>query len=172
MNHMRGIVKDQWGNSLIRGWNGGWMELQEKLGNKIAKLIGADEGEVIVADSTTVNLYRLALSAVMHQSRHNRTRIVTDNLNFPSDVYVFQGICDVVKGSRVEIIPSADDLHGPVSEIGKALDDHTALLSLSHTVFKSGYTYDMTEMTAQAHAAGARWFCGTSATRPEHSPST
>ena len=155
MNYMRNIVTNQWGDSLIRGWRSGWMDLQEKLGNKIAKIIGANEGEVIVADSTTVNLYRLALAAVMHQAKDHRTRIVTDNLNFPSDVYVFQGISNIIKGSRVEIVPSPDNLHGPVTEISRALDDHTALLSLSHTVFKSGYTYDMTELTAQAHAAGA-----------------
>ncbi len=155
MNHMRSIVADQWGDDLIRGWGKHWMGLQSKVGNKIAKLIGADEGEVIVADSTTINLYRLALAAMLYQKQHHRTRIVTDNLNFPSDVYVFEGITDIIKGSRVDIIPSADNISGPVNDLSKALDDHTALLSLSHTVFKSGYTYDMTEITAQAHDAGA-----------------
>ena len=155
MNHMRGIVSDQWGDDLIRGWGKQWMGLQSKIGDKIAQLIGADAGEVIVADSTTINLYRLALSAMLYQAKNHRTRIVTDDLNFPSDVYVFEGITEIIKGSRVDMVASADNISGPVNGISKALDDHTALLSLSHTVFKSGYTYDMTEMTAQAHDAGA-----------------
>lgn len=155
INHMRGVVTRQWGNDLIRGWGNGWLTLQEEVGDKIAKLIGAEPGEVIVADSTTVNLYRLALAAVMYQSKQHRTRIVTDNLNFPSDVHVFHGIADLVQGSRVEIVPSADNLKGPVNDLFNAVDDHTALLSLSHTVFKSGYTYDMADVTARAHDAGA-----------------
>ncbi|MEM9773567.1 MAG: kynureninase [Chloroflexota bacterium] len=155
INHMRQVVRHEWGEDLIRGWNKGWFEIQEKIGNKIAKLIGADEGEVVIADSTTVNLYRLALAAVQHQREQHRTRIVTDDLNFPSDVYVFQAIVDQIKGSRLEIIPSKDTIHGPTTDLIKAIDDHTALLSLSHTVFKSGYTYDMAEITAKAHDAGA-----------------
>ena len=155
MNHMRQVVRREWGEELIRGWNKGWFELQEKIGNKIAQLIGADEGEVVVADSTTVNLYRLALAALQHQEKSHRTRIVTDNLNFPSDVHVFRAISDQIKGGRLEIVPSKDSIHGPTTDLVKAMDDHTALLSLSHTVFKSGYTYDMAEITAKAHGAGA-----------------
>ncbi|MFK7802772.1 MAG: kynureninase [Anaerolineae bacterium] len=155
INHMRGVVKNQWGDDLIRGWSRGWLTLQEELGDKIAQLIGAEPGEVIVADSTTVNLYRLALAAVQYQRQHNRTRIVTDNLNFPSDVHVFYGVADLVQGSRVEIVPSVDNIKGPVNDLINAVDDHTALLSLSHTVFKSGFTYDMIDVTARAHDAGA-----------------
>ena len=155
MNHMRHVVADQWGHDLIRGWQKKWMGIQAEVGDKIAKLIGADPGEVIIADSTTINLYRLALSAMLHQAKSHRTRIVTDDLNFPSDVYVFQGITEVIKGSRIEIVKSNDQIHGPVSELAKAMDDHTALLSLTHTVFKSGYTYDMAEVNAAAHEAGA-----------------
>ena len=155
MNHMHHVVKNEWGNELIRGWQNNWLTLQEKVGDKIGKLIGAEPGEVIIADSTTVNLYRLALAAVQYQRKKHRTRIVTDNLNFPSDVHVFYGISDLVQGSRVEIIPSADGITGPTNDLIGALDDHTALLSLSHTVFKSGYTYDMTDVTARAHDAGA-----------------
>jgi len=154
INHMRGVVKAEWGEGLIRGWTTGWLTLQEELGDKIAKLIGADPGEVIVADSTTVNLYRLALAAVIYQAKQHRTRIVTDDLNFPSDVHVFHGVADLVQGSRVEIVPSADSIRGPVNDLISAVDEHTALLSLSHTVFKSGYTYDMVDVTARAHEAG------------------
>lgn len=155
INHMRKVVRQEWGEDLIRGWNKGWFGIQEQIGNKIAKLIGADEGEVIIADSTTVNLYRLALAAVQHQSKQHRTRIVTDDLNFPSDIYVLQAIAEQTKGSRLEICPSKDSIHGPTTNLIRAMDEHTALLSLSHTVFKSGYTYDMLEMTSKAHNAGA-----------------
>src|SRR5690606_29369424 len=80
------LVRQQWGTRLIRSWNEGWWDASERIGAKIAALIGAQPDEVIVADSTSVNLFKLATAALKAQS--GRTRILTDDLNFPSDVYV------------------------------------------------------------------------------------
>ena len=148
------LVRRQWGDRLIRSWNEGWFPAPERIGARLAGLVGAQPDEVIVADSTSVNFFKLVVAALRRQE--GRTRIVTDNLNFPSDVYVLQGIVDLLGGRhRLTVVPAADGVHGPVEEIAQALDGDTALLTLSHTVFKSGYTYDMAAMTKLAHDAGA-----------------
>lgn len=148
------ITTHRWGERLIRGWNEHWFYLPEQIGAKIAALIGADADEVIVADSTSINLFKLALAALRAQP--GRTRIVTDDLNFPSDLYVLQGVVELLSaGHQLQIVPASDGIHGPVDAIEQALDAQSALLSLSHVVFKSGYRYDMGALTATAHAAGA-----------------
>jgi kynureninase len=148
------VVAHTWGDRLIRSWNEGWFDLPERIGAKIARLIGAQPDEVIVADSTSVNLFKLAVAALRHQA--GRARILTDNLNFPSDLYVLQGIIDLLgQQHRLEVLPALDGIHSPAEALAAALDDDVALLTLSHTVFKSGYTYDMAALTARAHAAGA-----------------
>lgn len=148
------LVQQQWGERLIRGWNEGWFTAPERVGAKIARLIGAQPDEVIVADSTSVNLFKLVVAALRIQ--HGRSRILTDNLNFPSDLYVLQGTIDLLdKEHHLDVVPSPDDIHGPVAELQDRLDNQTALLTLSHTVFKSGYIYDMPAITTAAHAAGA-----------------
>ncbi len=148
------LVREEWGQRLIRGWNEGWFDAPERIGAKIAQLIGAQPDEVIVADSTSVNLFKLVVAALRHQ--HGRPHILTDNLNFPSDIYVIQGAIDLLGNQhRLEIVPAPDDIHGPVDALNAALDEQSALVTLSHTVFKSGYVYDMAAMNAAAHAAGA-----------------
>jgi len=148
------LTRRQWGDRLIRGWNDGWFAAPERIGAKIARLIGAHADEVIVADSTSVNLFKLAVAAL--RARPGRSRVLTDDLNFPSDVYVLRGAIDILdKGHVLEIIPSPDGIHGPEDSLRAAVDGQIALLTLSHTAFKSGYTYDMAGVTAAAHAVGA-----------------
>lgn len=150
---LAGLV-EMWGDRLIRGWNEGWwMELQTRIGDKIARLVGASPGEILIADSTSINLFKLAVAAL--RLRPGRTKIVTDDLNFPSDLYILQGVCRLLGSEyRLEVVPS-DGIHGPVDALAAAVDADTALLTLSHTVFKSGYTYDMQAVTSLAHTAGA-----------------
>jgi len=148
------IVAGQWGRRLIRSWNEGWFDLPARIGDKLARLLGAEAGEIIVADSTSVNLFKLAVAALRHQA--GRTRILTDDLNFPSDVYILQGaVATLGNGHALEIVPSPDGIHGPVDALLERLDERVALVVLSHTVFKSGYVYDMAAITAAAHAVGA-----------------
>lgn len=154
VNLARELVEQQWGARLIRSWNEGWFELPTRIGGKLAALLGAHADEMVIADSTSVNLFKLAVAALRHQ--RGRTRILTDDLNFPSDLYVLQGALDLLGGRhQLEIVPSADDVHGPVDALLARLDDDVALVVLSHTVFKSGYVYDMAMITAAAHAVGA-----------------
>ncbi len=151
---LQDVVHHEWGQRLIRSWNEGWMDAAARIGGKIASLIGAAADEVLLADSTSVNLYKLALAALLAQP--GRHKIVTDDLNFPSDLYILHAVCRLVGGgAHLEVVRTEDGIHGPLEKLAEAIDDNTALLSLSHTAFKSGYTYDMAAMTQMAHEAGA-----------------
>ena len=148
------VVREQWGSRLIRGWNEGWFDAPERVGAKIARLVGAEPDELIVADSTSVNLFKLVVAAL--RARPGRTQIITDDLNFPSDIYILQGLVELLGGQHaLEIARSPDAIHGPAEQIMAQLGEQTALLTLSHTVFKSGYVYNMAALNAAAHAAGA-----------------
>ncbi len=148
---VREVVEGQWGRGLIRSWNEGWWELQLEIGELLSPLIGASPGTVIISDSTSVNLYKLAAAAVRGAPRGSK--IVTEDLNFPSDVYVLAGIADT-HGLGLEVVSTGDHATAEQSVIA-AIDDDTALVSLSHTTFKSGFTYDMAAVTSAAHASGA-----------------
>ncbi len=149
------VVEKEWGDSLIRGWNKGWWEAPRRIGDRIASLLGASSGEIAVSDQTTLNLFKLTLAAL--ELRPNRSKILTDTLNFPSDLYVLQGIGRLL-GGRHEIIriPSADDGIMPnLAAMTAALDDRVALVTLSHVAFKSGFLYEMKAVTDAAHRNGA-----------------
>lgn len=148
------IIGEQWGERLIRSWNETWFTAPERIGAKIAQLIGAHPDEVIIADSTSVNMFKLVTA--MLKAEPDRRRLLTDDLNFPSDLYILQGVIDLLgKQHTLEIARSVDGIHGPIEEVQTLLDERVALLTLSHTVFKSGYTYDMAAMTKAAHDVGA-----------------
>src|SRR5262249_16960383 len=105
-------------------------------------------------DSTSVNLFKLVLAAL--QARPDRVKLVTDDLNFPSDVYVFESALKLVGGqARLEVVRSPDGITVPIQLFEKTVDTKTALVALSHTAFKSGYVHDMAAITALAHAKGA-----------------
>lgn len=151
---LEALVGVEWGARLIRGWNEGWIGLPQTTGDKLARLLGAEPGEVLLADSTTVNVYKLAVAAL--RARPGRRRIVTDDLQFPSDLYALRSAMAAAGGGyKLQIVPSPDGCYGPEAALAAALDEETALLALSHTVFKSAYTYDMAELTRRAHEAGA-----------------
>jgi kynureninase len=148
------VIEQQWGGRLIRAWNEGWIETSATIGAKIAKLVGAQPDEILVADSTSINLFKLAIAALRHQPE--RRKVVSDDLNFPSDLYILQGIIDLL-GNRhhLELVRSADSISLEPSALHAVLDQDTALLSLTHVAFKSAFMYDMAQVTAWAHAAGA-----------------
>ncbi len=148
------VVAGEWGDRLIRSWNEGWWELPFRIGDAIAPIIGARPGEVAVADSTSVNLFKLAVSALDRQAE--RPVVLTDDLNFPSDWYVLEAAARRADGDhRVDVIGSPDGIHGPVDAIVDRLGDDVALVSLSAVTYASGYRYDLEAITAAAHEAGA-----------------
>lgn len=153
IEHMRSVVSDEWGRDLVGSWQKRWWSLPRDLGNVIAPLLGASPDSVIVADSTSVCLYKLALGAL--RERPGRSRIVTDTLNFPTDVYVLSAAAAAIGGVDVVVVDSQRGDDADEDTIVSALDQETALLSLSHVAFKSGYLYNMERLTDAAHSAGA-----------------
>jgi kynureninase len=152
---MKKAVEEEWGTDLIRGWNKGWWESPSRIGEKIASLLGAAEGQAVVGDQTSINLFKLATAALTLQPQ--KKRIITDTFNFPSDLYILQGINNLL-GKRHEIIrigASDNDIMPDLASLEAAIDENTALVTLSHVTFKSGYLYDMTHITELAHRKGA-----------------
>ncbi len=163
------IVDEQWGTDLIRGWNKGWWDAPARVGDKIGQLIGAAAGQTLVNDTVSINLFKLATAALTLQP--NRKRIITDTFNFPSDLYILQGIQKLLSyGGRVdgdalppsyrdhEIIhigSSDNDITPDLAALESAIDENTSLVTLSHVTFKSGYIYDMQRITDLAHRKGA-----------------
>jgi kynureninase len=147
-------VEREWGERLIRAWGEGWMDLPTALGRKIAALLGAQEDEVVVTDATSLNLFKLAVAAL--QARPDRGRIVSDALNFPSDLYVLQGIARLLgKQHTLVLVPSADGIEIQLDALAEAIDAQTALVCLTHVAFKSAFMHDMHGITRLAHEAGA-----------------
>ena len=147
-------VNIEWGERLIRSWNKEWYSKNRELGDKIAPIAGASEGEVIITDTTSVNLYKLAHAAL--KFKEGRRRIVTDELNFPSDLYILQGLVKAFgAGYELVVVSSRDGMTIDTGDLKEKIDDNTALVSLSHVAFKSAFRYNMKEITALAHEKGA-----------------
>jgi kynureninase len=147
------VVAREWGQGLIGSWDG-WMQMPAAVGDLIATaLLGARPGEVVVADSTTVNLYKLAAAAL--DARPRATAIVTDDQNFPTDRYVLQGLASQ-RGIELRTFAS-DPVHGPDGDsLGAALRaGGVGLVCLSHVGYKSGAMADMATLTWLAHEVGA-----------------
>ena len=141
-------VTEEWGKGLIRSWNdAGWIDLPTRVGGKIGTLIGAEPESVVAADSTSVNLFK-CLSAAL-ALRPDRTVIVSEKSNFPTDLYMAEGLSALL-GGRHELRLIEDP-----SELPAALTDDVAVLMLTHVNYRTGYMHDMKATTAAAHEAGA-----------------
>jgi len=147
------FVRGPWAGRLIRGWTDGWLDWPTVLGDRLAAVaLGAAAGQVVVADSTTVLLYKLARAAV--DARPGRHKIVLDTDNFPTDRYVLEAIA-AERGLTLEWIDT-DPLTGITPEqVAAAVNEDTALVLFSHVAYRSGWLADAPEITRIAHAAGA-----------------
>jgi kynureninase len=141
------VMQREWGQSLIRSWTDhGWIDLQFRVGEKIGRLIGAEPGTTVVGDSTSVNLFKL-LAAALDQ-RPDRRVILTEEGNFPTDLYMAQGLTALLqRGHVLRPVPSA--------ELVTALDSEVAVLMLTHVNYRSGAMHDMAALTRAAHTVGA-----------------
>lgn len=145
-------VEDEWGAGLIGSWQD-WLALPEQVGELIGtRVLGAASGEVVVADSTTVNLYRLLVGAV--RARPGRRVVVTDADNFPTDHYVLQGAAREL-GLTVRVVPAHLDTGVDPAELSAAIDEDVSVICLSHVAYRSGALVDLATVTALAHRAGA-----------------
>ena len=143
------VVTQEWGVGLIRSWNSaGWITLPQRVGDKIARLVGAAPGELVVADSTSVNLFKV-LSAALNITAADapqRKTILSERSNFPTDLYIAEALCRE-RGFELQLA-EPDELPG-------LLNERTAVLMLTHVNYRSGRMHDMAALTAAAHAAGA-----------------
>ena len=141
------VIREQWGRDLIQSWNRhDWIDLPITVGEAIAALVGAGPGQVVAADSTSVNLFKLLAAAL--DARPGRKVILSLEDNFPTDLYMAQGLARLLGGDvRLRLVSEAA-LEG-------AMDNDTAVVMLSHVDFRSGWIRDMPELTAAAHSAGA-----------------
>lgn len=144
---MAAAVTDEWGSQLIRGWNkAGWYDIPWRLGDKIGRLIGAQQGETVVCDSTSVNLFKAVAAAC--GLRPERRKIVSEAGNFPTDLYVLDGFKRFA-GNAFEVDIRSRD------EVVDAIDAETAVVVLTHVHYVSGEIFPMTEVSRVAHEAGA-----------------
>ena len=147
---VRQVLEQEWGTGLIGSWNSaGWIDLPQRIGDKIARLVGAAPGELVVADSTSVNLYKVlsAAFAIQRQRDARRNVIVSERSNFPTDLYIAESVAQAAGGRLVLVDTPA--------EIAPTLAADTALLLLTHVNYRTGHLHDMCSLSAAAHAASA-----------------
>jgi len=140
-------VQQEWGEGLIKSWNSaGWIDLPRRLGDRLAPWLGARPGEVLVGDSTSVNLYKVLHAALQLQQGQRRV-VVSERSNFPTDNYIAQSVVRA-HGGELVLVDSPD-------EIPALLDERCAVLMLTHVNYRSGRMHDMALLTRWAHQAGA-----------------
>jgi kynureninase len=140
-------VEQEWGQDLITSWNkAGWIDMPRRLGDRLAPWLGARAGEVLVADSTSVNLYKV-LHAALQLQQGQRTRIVSERSNFPTDNYIAQSVARA-HGGELVLVETPDD-------IPALLDERCAVLMLTHVNYRTGRMHDMALLTRWAQQAGA-----------------
>ncbi|MFD1214102.1 kynureninase [Arthrobacter sp. GCM10027362] len=153
VERVRELMVHDWGGRLIRGWDEGWLQLPERLGDELGLVaLGAGAGQCIVADSTTVLLYKLARAALA--ARPGRRRVVVDRNNFPTDRYVLEGIAAEC-GLELDWLEVPYDGGAEPESVREVAGPDTALVVLSHVAYRSGHLADMQAVTDVVHAAGA-----------------
>ncbi len=144
------IVENQWGKRLIRSWNEHWMSLSNDIATKIAKIVGAQPDEIFVGDTTSLNLYKLLFAALTLQKGKNK--IITDDLNFPTDLYIIQGLIkQQFKAHTLKVLESTNEICMDTTKISEVLDSSTSLITLSLVSYKSSFLYDMKSINKLAH---------------------
>ena len=141
------LIEREWGQDLVTSWNKhGWIELPRRIGDKLARLIGAGSGEVVVADSTSVNLFKLL--AVALRLAPSRRVILSERDNFPTDLYIAEGLTALLgQGHALRLVES--------DALAAAIDTETAVVMLTHVNYRTGAMHDMAALTEAAHRAGA-----------------
>lgn len=147
------FVRTQWGGRLIRGWDEEWLQLPERVGDRIGTIaLGAGAGQCVVADSTSVLLYKVIHAALA--ARPDRTEIVIERDNFPTDRFIVEAIA-ADRGLTVRWVESGYDAGPTADDVAGALGPETAVVVLSHVAYRSAYIADMLSITRSAHDAGA-----------------
>ena len=152
LQRARDVVEKEWGEGLIGSWNSaGWRGLPERLGNRLARLIGAGEDEVVITDTTSINLFKVLVAALRVQAERDPSRkvIVTERSNFPTDIYMAEGLADMLQqGYSLRLVDAPEELPA-------AIGTDTAVALITQVNYKTGHLHDMAALTALAHECGA-----------------
>ena len=153
LDRLREVLEVEWGGALIRSWSTGWAELPLRVGDLLgASVLGAAEGQTVVADSTSVNIYKALHAAA--GLRAGRSEIVVTEADFPTDRYLVEAVADQ-RGLTVRWLPSSERGGVAADDLAGALSDSTAVVLLSHVDYRSGYLADLPGITAAVHDVGA-----------------
>lgn len=141
------VITDEWGQMLITGWNkAGWMEQPTRVGDRIARLIGAEAGHVVMGDTLSIKVYQALASAL--EMRPDRRVILSDSGNFPSDLYMAEGlIASLARGHELRVVAPED--------VAANITEDVAVTLITEVDYRTGRKHDMADLTARAHAAGA-----------------
>ena len=147
VNTVNTTLTDEWGEMVIRGWNrAGWMEKPRRIGDRIARLIGADAGTVVLGDTLSIKVYQALASAL--DLRPNRRIVLSDNGNFPTDLYMADGLIKSLdRGYRLDVTDP--------EKVADAITEEVAVVMLTHVDYRTGRMHDMAAITQKAHAMGA-----------------
>ena len=162
---LQNVVENEWGNNLIQSWNDYWLETVDRISFKLEKLFKSSKNEIIIGESTSVYLYQI-LSSLINSNKYN-THFISDNLNFPSDLYVIDGICKTKEGCTSTIVDYDSDIEANIDLLKKSIKEKPGIVCLSLVSYKSSWLYPMKDLNKWAyennsiivwdlsHAAGA-----------------
>ena len=147
MERARSVIEDEWGEMLIRAWNtAGWMDQPRRIGDQIALIVGAAQGTVVVGDTLSIKVYQ-ALASALEMCPHRKV-VLSDTGNFPTDLYMADGLIRSLGGDHVLRIVEPE-------AVEEAIDEEVAVLMLTHVDYRTGRMHDMARLTEKAHRAGA-----------------
>ena len=156
---LENVIKKQWGENLISSWNDHWLELNNLINHKMSLLINSDKGEVMVGESTSVNLYKI-IHALLESNEFNKA-LISDSLNFPSDLYVLDGLKNLTTKNKIKIIEYKNDIKCDLNLLKKNIKSDPGIYCLSLVSYKSSYLYPLNELNKVAEENGSVivWDC-------------
>ena len=158
-NDLITAVKNEWGQNLISSWNDNWLKMSEKINFKMSKLINSDNDEVLVGESTSVNLYKILYSLL--NSNQYKKNLVTDYLNFPSDNYIIEGLKDHTEKKEITILNYNNNLSCNIDILKKSIQENPGIYCLSLVTYKSSFLYPIKELNefAENNKSIIVWDC-------------
>ena len=158
-NDLITAVKNEWGQNLISSWNDNWLKMSEKINFKMSKLINSDNDEVLVGESTSVNLYKI-LYCLLYSNQYKKN-LVTDCLNFPSDNYIIEGLKDYTEKKEITILNYNNNLSFNIDILKKSIQENPGIYCLSLVTYKSSFLYPIKELNefAENNKSIIVWDC-------------
>jgi kynureninase len=159
IENLNETINKQWGQNLIRSWNDNWLKMSEKINFKMSKLINSDNDEVLVGESTSVNLYKI-LYCLLNSNQYKKT-LVTDCLNFPSDNYIIEGLKDYTEKKEISILNYNNNLSCKIDVLKKSIQENPGIYCLSLVTYKSSFLYPIKELNefAENNKSIIVWDC-------------